>query len=251
MRATVSVRHVDAFWDRPLVELLGQLHATPAGLTSEEAARRRLVHGPNSLVRGVPVRRPDRLPPLLRQSPRHHPARGQRHLARPGRPGRRPDHHRDGPAQRAAELLHGVPGAAGHGGHPQAGGHDGGRRARRARAGAADRGAGARGRRPAQRRRPRAGGRSSAGRQGPARPRVRAHRRVAARREDGERPAARDSTASPTRATASSWARPSRPGSAPRSSSAPARTRRSARSPSGWPCGRRRPSSTAAYATSG
>jgi len=32
------------------VELLGQLHATPAGLTSEEAARRRLVHGPKSLV---------------------------------------------------------------------------------------------------------------------------------------------------------------------------------------------------------
>ena len=50
MRATVSVPRIAAFWDRPLVELLGQLHATPAGLTSEEAARRRLVHGPNSLV---------------------------------------------------------------------------------------------------------------------------------------------------------------------------------------------------------
>jgi Mg2+-importing ATPase len=38
------------FWDRPVGDLLGQLHATPAGLTSEEAARRRRVHGPNSLA---------------------------------------------------------------------------------------------------------------------------------------------------------------------------------------------------------
>ena len=37
------------FWDRPLAELLRQLEATPAGLTTGEAKRRRRLHGPNSL----------------------------------------------------------------------------------------------------------------------------------------------------------------------------------------------------------
>ncbi len=40
----------DGFWDRPVGDLLEQLHATPAGLTSQEAARRRRLHGPNSLA---------------------------------------------------------------------------------------------------------------------------------------------------------------------------------------------------------
>jgi Mg2+-importing ATPase len=39
------------FWDRPQAELLGLLHATPSGLTSDEAKRRLRLHGPNSLVR--------------------------------------------------------------------------------------------------------------------------------------------------------------------------------------------------------
>jgi hypothetical protein len=37
----------DGFWDRPVGDLLEKLHATRAGLTSEEAARRRRLHGPN------------------------------------------------------------------------------------------------------------------------------------------------------------------------------------------------------------
>src|SRR5579864_6167959 len=41
----------DGFWDQPLQELLQQLPATPAGLTSNAAARRLRAHGPNSLVR--------------------------------------------------------------------------------------------------------------------------------------------------------------------------------------------------------
>lgn len=40
----------DGFWDRPLGDLLEQLQATPAGLTSDEAVRRRRLHGPNSLA---------------------------------------------------------------------------------------------------------------------------------------------------------------------------------------------------------
>jgi len=39
----------NAFWDGPVVDLLEQLRTTPAGLTSEEAARRLRLHGPNSL----------------------------------------------------------------------------------------------------------------------------------------------------------------------------------------------------------
>jgi P-type Mg2+ transporter len=45
---TTSLRD---FWDRPLQELFQALQATPAGLTTEEAARRLRLYGPNSLVR--------------------------------------------------------------------------------------------------------------------------------------------------------------------------------------------------------
>src|ERR1017187_7387785 len=41
---------LDRFWDIPLQELLGQLQATPAGLTSAEAKQRLRLHGPNSLA---------------------------------------------------------------------------------------------------------------------------------------------------------------------------------------------------------
>jgi len=41
---------LDRFWDVPLGDLLVQLQATPAGLTSAEAKERLRVHGPNSLV---------------------------------------------------------------------------------------------------------------------------------------------------------------------------------------------------------
>ena len=60
-----------------------------------------------------------------------------------------------------------------------------------------------------------------------------------------------ENTASPTRATVFSWALPCRQGSARRSLFAPGETHPSARLPSGSRCGRRRPSSAVAYATSG
>ena len=41
----------DGFWDTPLNDLLQQLQATPAGLTSAEAKRRLDLYGPNSLER--------------------------------------------------------------------------------------------------------------------------------------------------------------------------------------------------------
>jgi len=41
---------LDRFWDIPLKDLLAQLQATPAGLTSDEARQRLRQHGPNSLV---------------------------------------------------------------------------------------------------------------------------------------------------------------------------------------------------------
>src|ERR1035437_2999330 len=41
---------LDRFWDVPLQELLGQLQATPTGLTSAEAKLRLRLRGPNSLV---------------------------------------------------------------------------------------------------------------------------------------------------------------------------------------------------------
>jgi Mg2+-importing ATPase len=41
---------LEGFWERPLRDLLQQLQATPAGLTSGEAGRRLRQYGPNSLV---------------------------------------------------------------------------------------------------------------------------------------------------------------------------------------------------------
>lgn len=40
-----------SYWETPLAGLLQQLQTTPAGLTSQEAARRLLLYGPNSLVK--------------------------------------------------------------------------------------------------------------------------------------------------------------------------------------------------------
>ena len=60
-----------------------------------------------------------------------------------------------------------------------------------------------------------------------------------------------DSTALPTPATAFSWGLPCRRESERRSSFARAETPPSAKSPNGWPRGRRKPNSAAAYATSG
>jgi len=39
------------FWDKPRLELLELLQATPAGLTSQEAQRRLGLYGPNSMVK--------------------------------------------------------------------------------------------------------------------------------------------------------------------------------------------------------
>src|SRR5689334_13957114 len=58
-------------------------------------------------------------------------------------------------------------------------------------------------------------------------------------------------TALPTPATAFSWGLPFRRESASQSSFAPAKTPPSARLPNAWPCGRRRPNSAVAFATSG
>ena len=41
---------LEGFWERPLSDLLQQLQATPAGLTTDEAKRRLRQYGPNSLV---------------------------------------------------------------------------------------------------------------------------------------------------------------------------------------------------------
>ena len=41
---------LEGFWERPLRDLLQQLQATPAGLTTDEAKRRLRRYGPNSLV---------------------------------------------------------------------------------------------------------------------------------------------------------------------------------------------------------
>ena len=38
------------FWNEPLLHLLGRLEASPAGLSSAEAERRRTLYGPNSPV---------------------------------------------------------------------------------------------------------------------------------------------------------------------------------------------------------
>jgi hypothetical protein len=39
------------FWDKPLVQLLTKLNATPTGLTDSEAKRRLREYGPNSMAR--------------------------------------------------------------------------------------------------------------------------------------------------------------------------------------------------------
>ena len=44
-------KHSQDFWDRPLADLLRELDATNAGLTDDEAKRRLLSYGPNSMVR--------------------------------------------------------------------------------------------------------------------------------------------------------------------------------------------------------
>ena len=51
LRADKQATHLSGFWDKPRLELLELLQATPAGLTSEEAQRRLGVYGLNSLVR--------------------------------------------------------------------------------------------------------------------------------------------------------------------------------------------------------
>jgi P-type Mg2+ transporter len=51
LRAGKRVTPLEAFWDKPLAELLSLLEATPAGLTTGEAKRRMLIYGPNSMAR--------------------------------------------------------------------------------------------------------------------------------------------------------------------------------------------------------
>jgi Mg2+-importing ATPase len=51
LRMAPQAMRFEGFWDRPLQELFQQLLATPAGLTTEEAAQRLRQYGPNSLVR--------------------------------------------------------------------------------------------------------------------------------------------------------------------------------------------------------
>ena len=80
----MSAPGVHGFWDKPLPDLLELLQATPAGLTSDEAKRRLRLYGPNSMVRESRFAGSDQFSPLLGQSPRHHPSRGQRHIARAG-----------------------------------------------------------------------------------------------------------------------------------------------------------------------
>ena len=51
MRTDQPTTPVEGFWDTPRTELLEQLKATPAGLTSDEAQRRLGLYGPNSMVK--------------------------------------------------------------------------------------------------------------------------------------------------------------------------------------------------------
>jgi Mg2+-importing ATPase len=51
MRTDKQTTPLTGFWDKPRLELLKLLQATPAGLTSDEALGRLRLHGPNSLVR--------------------------------------------------------------------------------------------------------------------------------------------------------------------------------------------------------
>ena len=41
---------LESFWDKPLLELLQLLQATPAGLTDSEAKQRLRLYGANSMV---------------------------------------------------------------------------------------------------------------------------------------------------------------------------------------------------------
>jgi Mg2+-importing ATPase len=51
MRTDKQATPLMGFWDKPRLELLELLQATPAGLTSDEARRRLGLYGPNSMVR--------------------------------------------------------------------------------------------------------------------------------------------------------------------------------------------------------
>jgi Mg2+-importing ATPase len=51
MRTDKQTTPLTDFWDKPRLELLKLLQATPVGLTSDEAQGRLRLHGPNSLVR--------------------------------------------------------------------------------------------------------------------------------------------------------------------------------------------------------
>src|SRR6266496_2489496 len=51
MRSGQTTTPLKGFWDKPRPELLEQLQATAAGLTSSEAQRRLRIHGPNGMVR--------------------------------------------------------------------------------------------------------------------------------------------------------------------------------------------------------
>ena len=118
-----SNKTLDRFWDMPLGELLKVLEATPTGLTSSEAKQRLRLHGPNSLAGESRFAALIAFSAFLRQSAGPDSPRGQRHLDRTARCGRRLDHHRDRPAQRDRELLRGVSGAARGGGYSEAGCH--------------------------------------------------------------------------------------------------------------------------------
>ena len=117
-------KNLAGFWDRPLQELLQLLQATPAGLTADEAKQRLRLYGPNSLVQE------SRFAGLLGFL---------RFFANPlviilviasGISLALGDHvggliiicHRS--AQRAAELLHGIPGSTCGGGDSETGCHN-------------------------------------------------------------------------------------------------------------------------------
>ena len=68
---------LDHFWNMPLRDLLELLEGTPGGLSSAEAKQRLRVHGPNSLVAGVSLRRSVQFSPLFCESPRPHSPAGQ------------------------------------------------------------------------------------------------------------------------------------------------------------------------------
>lgn len=51
LRVEKRETHIADFWGRSMHDLLQLLEATPAGLTTDEVERRRLLYGPNSMVR--------------------------------------------------------------------------------------------------------------------------------------------------------------------------------------------------------